>query len=86
MAGLALAQPAAGAAGRLDDLVDALVAEAEGTGQLAERGAVQVQAADGAVEVGPGHLGVALGVDQAFLSTPGFGEPVLINVSTVTRH
>ena len=36
---LALAEPAAGAAGRLDDLVDPLVAEAEGAGQLAERGA-----------------------------------------------
>ena len=69
-----MTQPAAGAAGRLDDLVDPLMAEAEGAGQLAERGAVQVQAADGAVEVGPGHLGVALGVDQALLGSPGLGK------------
>ena len=62
------------------------MAEAEGAGQLAERGAVQVQAADGAVEVGPGYLGVTLGVDQALLGAPRRVEPLLVHVSTVTRH
>jgi hypothetical protein len=41
---------------------------------------VQVQAADGAVEVGPGHVGVALGVDQALLGLPGIGQQRLIHV------
>ena len=80
------AQPAAGTAGRLDDLVHPLVAEAEAGGQLAQRGTVQVQPSHRPVEVGPGHFGVALGVDQPFLGSPGLGEQILIHLSTVTRQ
>jgi hypothetical protein len=78
-AGLGTAQPAAGAAGLLDDLVHPLVAEAEGGAELAQGRAVQVQAAHGPVELGAGHLGVALGVDQPFLSLPGLGEQLVVH-------
>ena len=73
-------------AGRLDDLVHPLVAQPEDGGELTQRGAVQVQAPDGPVELGPGHLGVALGIDQPFLGLSGLGEQLLIHVSTVTRR
>ena len=73
------AQPAAGTAGRLDDLVHPLVAEAQAGGELAQGRAVQVQAAYRPVEVGPGHIGVTLGVDQPFLGLPGLGQQRLVH-------
>ena len=73
------AQPAAGTAGRLDDLVHPLVAEAEAGGELAQGRSVQVQAADRPVEFGPGHVGVPLGVDQPFLGLPGLGQQCLVH-------
>jgi hypothetical protein len=82
LAGLAVAcpaavtdpDPAAGTAGFLDDLVHALVAEPEVGGQLAQGGAVQVQAPDGPVELGAGHGHVAFGVDQPVLGLLGLGQ------------
>ena len=56
--------PGPAAAGALHDLVYALVAEAERGGDLAERRAGQVQAADGPVEFRPRALGGALGLDE----------------------
>ena len=82
----AAAHPAAGTAGGLDDLVHPLVAEAEAGGQFARRRAVQMQPPDGPVELGPGHLDVAFGIDQPFLGSPGLGEQLVIRVSTVTRQ
>ena len=73
------AQPAAGTAGRLDDLVHPLVAEAQAGGELAQRSAVQVQAAHRPVEFGPGHVGVPFGVDQPFLGLPGLGQQRLVH-------
>jgi hypothetical protein len=73
------AHPAAGTAGLLDDLVHPLMAEAEGDGELAQRRAVQVQAPHGPVEIGAGHLGVTLGVDQPLLSPPGLAEQRFIH-------
>ena len=63
-----------------------LVAEAEAGGELAQRRAVQVQPPNRPVEVGPGHLDVALGIDQPFLGSPGLGEQLIIHLSTVTRQ
>jgi hypothetical protein len=77
-AALGTAHPAAGAAGFLDDLVHSLVAEAELGGELAQGRSVQVQAPHGTVELGAGHVGVALGVDQPLLGLPGLGHQVLI--------
>jgi hypothetical protein len=51
MARFTLTQPAAGTAGRLDDLVDPLMAEAERAGQLAERGAIQARRVTSTVTV-----------------------------------
>ena len=73
------AQPAAGTAGRLDDLVHPLVAEAQAGGELPQGRAVQMQAADRPVELGPGHVGVSFGVDQPFLSLPGLGQQRLVH-------
>jgi hypothetical protein len=73
------AQPAAGTAGRLDDLVHPLVTEAQAGGELAQGRAVQVQAADRPVEFGPEHVGVPLGVDQPFLGLPGLGQQRLVH-------
>jgi hypothetical protein len=78
-AALSGAHPAAGAAGLLDDLVHPLMAEAEGSGELAQGRAVQVQAAHGAVELGAGHLGVTLGVDQPLLGLPGLVEQCFVH-------
>jgi hypothetical protein len=60
--------------------VHSLVAEAEFGGELAQGRSVQVQAPDGAVEVGAGHVGVALGIDQPLLGVPGLGQQVLVHV------
>jgi hypothetical protein len=79
MAGVAGADPAAGTAGLLDDLVHSLVAEPETGGQLAQGRAVQVQAPDGPVELGACHVDVAFGVDQALLSLPGLGQQVIVH-------
>ena len=76
---LPAADPAAGSAGLLDDLVHPLVAEAQAGGDLAQRRAVQVQAPDGVVKLGPGHLGVALGIDQPFPGLPGLPEQLLVH-------
>ena len=73
------AEPAAGTAGLLDDLVHSLVAEPEAGGQLAQGRAVQVQAPDGPVEIGACHLDVAFGVDQPLLSLPGLGQQVIVH-------
>ena len=74
------ADPAAGTAGLLDDLVHSLVAEPEAGGQLAQGRAVQVQAPDGPVELGACHLDVAFGVDQPLLSLPGLGQQLIVHV------
>ncbi len=55
------------------------MAEAERGGEFAQRRAVQVQAPDGPVEVGAGHLGVTLGVDQPLLSLPRLGEQCFVH-------
>jgi len=57
-----------------------LVAEAEFGGKLAQGRSVQVQAPHGAVEVGAGHVGVALGIDQPLLGVPGLRQQVLVHV------
>ena len=80
LAAVADADPAAGTAGLLDDLVHSLVAEPEAGGQLAQGRAVQVQAPDGPVELRAGHVDVAFGVDQALLSLPGLGQQVIVHV------
>ena len=72
--------PAAGTAGLLDDLVHPLVAETEFGGELAQGRSVQVQAAHGAVELGAGHVGVALGVNQPLLRLPGLGQQGLVHI------
>ncbi len=82
----AAAQPPAGTARRLDDLVHPLVAQAEAGGKLAQGRALQMEPADGPVEVGPGHLGVAFGVDQPLLGADGFGQKLGVHLSTVTRQ
>jgi hypothetical protein len=53
------------------------MAEPEAGGQLAQGRAVQVQAPDRPVELGARDVGVALGVDQPFLGSPGLGEKLL---------
>ncbi len=45
-----------------------------------------MQAAHRLVELGPGHVGVTLGVDQPFLRLPGLGEQFVVHLSTVTRR
>src|SRR5439155_22381758 len=50
--------------GNVDDLVHALVREAQLVGDLAERSASAVQAADRVVLVAPGSLDVVLEVDE----------------------
>src|SRR6266851_4499397 len=82
----AAAQPSAGTARRLDDLVHPLVAQAEAGRELAQGRALQMEPADGPVEVGPGHLGVAFGVDQPLLGADGFGQKLGVHLSTVTRQ
>jgi hypothetical protein len=79
LAGGAAADPSAGAARRLDDLVNSLVAEAERGRQFAQRAAVQMQAPYGPVELGPGHLGVTLSVDQPLLGLPGRGQQLIVH-------
>jgi hypothetical protein len=66
--------------------VHPLVAEAEADGELAQRRAVQMQPPNGLVELSPGHLDVALGVDQPFPGSLGLGEQLAIHMSTVTRR
>jgi hypothetical protein len=74
------ADPAAGTAGLLDDLVYPLVAEAEAPGQLAQGCAVQVQAPDGPVELGARHVDVTFGIDQPFLGLPGLGQQLVVHL------
>jgi hypothetical protein len=66
--------------------VHPLVAEAKADGELAQRRAVQMQPPNGPVELSPGHLDVALGVDQPFPGSLGLGERLVIHVSTVARR
>jgi hypothetical protein len=55
-----------------DDLVDALVAELESFGEFAKRCTAQMEATNGAVELGPSDLGIVLRLNQALFSLPGF--------------
>jgi hypothetical protein len=55
------------------------MAEVEGSGELAQGRAVQVQAPHGPVELGAGHLHVTLGVDQPLLGQPGLVEQCIVH-------
>jgi hypothetical protein len=67
-------------AGGLDDLVDPLVAEMQGCGELAQRCAAQMQAADGAVKLSFGDLGGVVCLDELFLRLPGRGQQLLVHI------
>ena len=80
LAAVADADPAAGTACLLDDLVHSLVAEPEAGGQLTQGRAVQVQPPHGPVELGACHLDVAFGVEQPLLGLPGLGQQLSVHV------
>jgi hypothetical protein len=77
---LAASSPSPPPAGCSDDLVYPLVAEVQGCGELAQRCAAQVQAADGTVELCLGDLGSVVCLDELFLRLSGCGEQFLIHV------
>jgi hypothetical protein len=56
--------PATAPTRALDDLMHTLMAQAQRRGDLAQRGAAQVQPADRAMEIGSGALRLTLGLDQ----------------------
>ena len=58
----------------LDDLMHALVAQAEILGDLAQGAAGRVQAPDGVVVVGPGGLEAVLKLEEAVASRAGFRQ------------
>ena len=66
--------PAPAPSGRVDDLVDALMAQAQRVSDLAERSARQLEAADGAVKIAARDLARMFGIDQArFIRSPSIG-------------
>src|SRR5207237_7047877 len=83
--GLGAFAPAAAAACRLHDLVHALMAETERGGDLAQRRARQVQAADRPVEFRPRDVSGVLGLDELRLAYLRLAQEVRIyrHVSTV---
>lgn len=77
---LAAPSPSSRSAGGLDDLVDPLVAEVQGGGEFAQRRAAEVQAAEGAVELGFGNLGGMVCLDELVLRLPGRCQQLLIHI------
>src|SRR5262249_12962560 len=59
--------PAACSAGRFHDLVDALVAQLQRLGELAQRRTAQVEASHGAMKLGSCDLDVLFRIDQSLL-------------------
>ena len=70
----------------LDDLVDALVADAEGFGNLAHRCACQVQASDRSTVFRLGCLELVLELSDPASRGGGLGQQVLINRHLSTLH
>jgi hypothetical protein len=66
--------------------VDPLVAEVQGCGELAQRCAAEMQAADGTVELGFGDVGGMVCLDELFLRLPGRGQQLRIHASIVPRR
>src|SRR5262249_55301863 len=71
--------PAAAAAGRFDYLMDALVAELELVGEVAQRCTAQVETSYSAVKFGTVDLTVLLGVEQPLLSLPGVCDQLFVD-------
>ncbi len=67
----AVPSPSACPAGCLHDLVDPLVAELQGCGELAQRGAAQVQPPHRPVKLGLGDLGSMVCLDEPLLCALG---------------
>lgn len=74
--------------GLVDDLVDPLVAQAQGLGDIPQRPAGRVQPADGLVVVGSGPLGGMLGHGQLLLRGLGLVQKLRIkpHLSRVARQ
>jgi hypothetical protein len=71
--------PPAGAARRLDNLVDALVAEPQSAGQFAQRSTAEMKAAYRPVELGAGDLSSVFRLDEPLLGPPGKRQQFLVH-------
>jgi hypothetical protein len=72
--------PSSGTPCRLNDLMDALVAEMQGFGDFTQRPTAQVQATHGTVEFSAGHLGFMLCLNEPPVCAPRAGRQLLLHV------
>src|SRR5215471_12050470 len=73
-------------AGTLDHLIKLLLAEPKRGSDIPGPRAVHDQTVHRTAELGAGHLGYPLGVDQPLPGLPGPGQQLLIHTVTVARH